>query len=573
MVMAIRPVRKQCCVVAIDCVKCAQSIAVLDHVDIVNLSLGSSYGHPFHDDLSQAVEAATAIGVLSVAAAGNSRDRPYVVNTPASILSALAVAQTLIPPEIPISLKVDGINYAAVFQSWSDPLGEIVITGPITYGDGDSGNLDGCEEFAEGTLDGKIVLVDRGNCTFTLKVNHIGNAGGVAGIIGLINDELPFDSSDGDDPVDIPAYMISLKDANAIKATITEETVAMLDPDNKEVLPARMARSSSRGPQNDRRTLIKPEIGGPGGSISAVASTGSRRAPFSGTSAAAPIVSGAAALLLQAYPYLSPAEVKARLMNNGETNVLDADNKLAPITRLGGGNVQVDRSFLAPAAAWDEENQQGALSFGFIDVYKKKHVLFRRALVRNYSNETIVYDIKPMFRHDEISDAVEVTTNFPGKLQVEAGQDRFISVVMTIYGDRLPGNEMNSGREGRNGTALSINEFDGYLQFDDGVHPIHLPWHVLPRKAANFSLLEDKLDFSQKNPITVNTQNAGAGIAQISTFSIISLSENIPEGGPGEQEPTPGELRVFAPFLSGGFIPIISLLTLRLLSICQIFVR
>jgi len=526
-------------------VTCAQSLAPLDHVDIINLSLGSRYGQPFHDDLSQAVEAASAMGVLSVAAAGNGSDRPYVVNTPASVLSILAVAQTLLPPEAPVMLKVDGEDYEAVFQPWSVTLDSIII-GTIIYGDGNGGNTDGCGEFIAGSLAGKVVLVDRGNCTFSLKISQIGAAGGIAGIIGLVDDSPPFVSGYGGDPVDIPAYIISLADSNNIKAAITEGSIATLDPDNKAELPPMMAQSSSRGPQNDPRTLIKPEIGCPGGTVSAVAGRGTRRESFSGTSAAAPMVTGAAALLLEAYPNLTPAEVKARLMNSGETNVVESGDTLAPITRIGSGNVRVDRSLTARAAAWDAENQQGALSFGFIDVDRKNHVLFKRVMVRNYSNETIICSITPIFRYadDEDSGAVEVSTNFPGKLKVHAGQDRFVSVVMTIYGDRLSGNEMNSGRNGANATALSINEYDGYLIFDDGAHPIHLPWHVLPRKASNVTFGEDRLDFSEKNPSTVDMYNAGAGIAQISTFSIIALSDDIPEGGPGEQEPTPGETRL-----------------------------
>lgn len=135
----------------------------IDHVDIINMSLGGRYGQPFHDDLSQAVERASAIGVLSVCAAGNARNRPYITNTPASVLSALSVAQTLIPPEAPVLLNVDGKDYQTVFQSWSAPLDESGLAGPFQYGDGNGGNAEGCMEFPEGSLDGKIVLVDRGS--------------------------------------------------------------------------------------------------------------------------------------------------------------------------------------------------------------------------------------------------------------------------------------------------------------------------------------------------------------------------------------------------------------------------
>ena len=41
-----------------------------DRVDVINMSLGSPYGQPFDDDLAAAVDAATALGVLTVASAG-----------------------------------------------------------------------------------------------------------------------------------------------------------------------------------------------------------------------------------------------------------------------------------------------------------------------------------------------------------------------------------------------------------------------------------------------------------------------------------------------------------------------
>lgn len=98
---------------------------------------------------------------------------------------------------------------------------------------------------------------------------------------------------------------------------------------------------------------------------------------------------------------------------------------------------------------------------------------------------------------------------------------------------------MNSGREGDNATALTLNEYGGYLTLEDNVDSIHVPWHILPRKAANVKFPDTRLDFSNENSTTVDMSNEGAGTAQISTFSIIALSENLPEGGPGEQMPTP----------------------------------
>ena len=76
---------------------------------------------------------------------------------------------------------------------------------------------------------------------------------------------------------------------------------------------------------------------------------GTATTPFGGTSGAAPMVAGSAALLLQAYPNRSPAEIKAILMNTRRDRRSTPIRRLlpgvlAPITRIGGGEVRVDRA-------------------------------------------------------------------------------------------------------------------------------------------------------------------------------------------------------------------------------------
>ena len=122
--------------------------SVDDHVDVINMSLGSDYGTAIDDDLSQAVEIATAVGTLTVASAGNGADKPYVVGTPSVAPTALSVAQTAVPSAIQALMEVTapaGIAglYAAVFQPWSAPL-TTVLEGYVQYGDGAGGNLLGC---------------------------------------------------------------------------------------------------------------------------------------------------------------------------------------------------------------------------------------------------------------------------------------------------------------------------------------------------------------------------------------------------------------------------------------------
>jgi len=166
-----------------------------DRVDVINMSLGSSYGQPFDDDLAAAVDNATMAGVLTVASAGNSADKPYANGTPAGANSALSVAQTSVPSAIQAQMRIVAPSsiaglFPAVFQPWSSPL-VAAVEAPLQYGNGAGGNLNGCAPFPADSLAGKIVLVDRGACNFTLKIKNVADAGGLIGIIGLIAPGMP----------------------------------------------------------------------------------------------------------------------------------------------------------------------------------------------------------------------------------------------------------------------------------------------------------------------------------------------------------------------------------------------
>lgn len=520
-----------------------------DHVDIVNMSLGSTYGQPFDDDLSLAVDNATAFGVLTVASAGNSSDKPYITGTPSAAPTALSVAQTQVPSAELQLISIGALEIAAVFQPWAvQPVG--VISGPLQYGDGAGGNLNGCAPFAPGSLDNKIVLVDRGACNFSLKIKTVGDAGGLVGIIGLVGPGAPFSGGDGGDIVTIPGYMISQADSNAMKAQVG--ATVTVDPANGLPLAGQMVGSSSRGPSNDYQQ-IKPEIGAPGASVSAIAGTGTNTGPFGGTSGAAPMVSGSAALLMSGFMTnqqsggggnanglaLTPGQAKALLMNNAETNIdIDPFSGLAEITRIGGGEVRVNWAMNAPAAAWDANAPQAGLSFGMVEV-DNVTTITRTVQVHNFSNKKQTYSVTPTFRFadDQASGAISVSAPSSVTVKPGLGRDLTFNVTITIDGSKLPGNFMNSGSNGANGAALTANEYDGYLVLDNGNgHAMNVPWHVLPRKAANVVA-------SQTSGISggavIGLDNQGAGIAQNDAFALVATSPDMPEGPKGGQSPTP----------------------------------
>jgi minor extracellular serine protease Vpr len=533
-----------------------------DRVHIINMSLGSPYGQPFDDDLSAAVDNAALLGILTVASAGNSGDKPYVHGSPGSAPSALAVAQTAVPSaflplmQILAPASIAG-SFPAIFQPWSAPL-TTVIDAPVQYGDGAGGNLLGCDPFTPGSLAGKIVLVDRGVCAFSVKIANIAAGGGLAGIIGLVAPGDPFEGGYGGGDVTIPGYMVSQAVANRLKSGLPN-TVVRFDPSVGIPLVGSVVGSSSRGPQHEDGTLIKPEIGAPGASVSAIAGSGTDTESFGGTSGAAPMVAGSAALLLEGFGGaktaakgtpagkaighgLSPVELKALLMNNGEIDIVNdaLTGALAPITRIGGGEVRVDRALAAPVAAWDNDVPSGALSFGFVDVADDVVALTKTVRVRNYANTRRTYSVTPTFRFADDGANGAVSVSAPARVTVMpgVGRDTLFTVTLTIDGSQLRGNFMNSGSQGANPAGLTLNEYDGYLVLDDGQHPIQLAWHVLPRKAAR--VLPDTMVLIPGSfPHVTGLNNTGVGTAQNDAYALLEVKPNLPQGGPGQQSPTP----------------------------------
>lgn len=528
-----------------------------DRVDLINMSLGSPYGQAADDDLAAAVEVAASVGTLTVASAGNSSDKPYVTGTPAASPSALSVAQTSVPSDVLPLLAViapEGLGpYAAVFQPWSQPLVS-AVGGNLQYGDGAGGNLDGCLPLDADSATGLVVLVDRGACDFSLKISNVAAGGAAAGIIGMVNADAPFTGALGACPDDlcssIPGFMISQANSNALKAALAGGTVTVeFDPESGLPLVNTMVGSSSRGPTM-LTNAIKPEIGAPGASVSAEVGTDTGTTPFGGTSGAAPMVTGSAALLISQFPDRSPAEIKSLLMNYAETEIYnDAPGApisapLAAIQRIGAGEVRVDDSYNgSDLAAWDTEAQTAALSFGFVDATAASTVLTREVTVRNYGASEQTLAITPSFRfeNDELNGAVDVSA--PASVVVPAGDDATFDVTLTIDGAALRAWTANSGGAGNNALPTTLLEYDGYIDLSaEGVDPLHLAWHVLPRQSGDVSATNDTVtitgEFDGVPAGSTTLNNAGIGIGAVDGYSLVGVSSELPPAEPGLQLPT-----------------------------------
>lgn len=89
----------------------------------------------------------------------------------------------------------------------------------VLVNDGAGVTSDGCEALAAGSLSGRAVLIDRGSCAFTVKVTNAQAAGALYVVIAQNIADPPFAGA-GTGTFSIPAMMISLADANVIKAAL-----------------------------------------------------------------------------------------------------------------------------------------------------------------------------------------------------------------------------------------------------------------------------------------------------------------------------------------------------------------
>ncbi len=459
---------------------------ISDRVDVMNLSLGSSYGQD-EDDLTAALNNASEAGVVVVASAGNSADRPYIVGSPSSGKNVVSVAQTQVPSATAVPLVVNsppavaGVYTNTATVDWAPvgagATGDVLFVGTACPG-----------EPALPNLAGKIALIDRGACSVSLKVDRAAQAGAIGVLIGLVASGDAITFSYGGGALFVPTLVITQSTSNRIKANIAAPVNVSISPAAAVALAGSMVGSSSRGPTFSRNS-IKPDIGAPGASVSAVAGSGDGTEAFGGTSGAAPMVTGSVALLLKARPDLSPPEVKALLMNTGNTNVYTnpatQPGALAPITRIGGGEVRINAAVASRTAAWDREDLAGSLSFGYQPV-SGNTVLNRQVVVRNYGNASRSYSITPAFRYADDAASGAVSISAPASVTVGPNASTTFSVQLSIDPSKLPVWTLNGGSRGGDGFRLQGVEFDGYITIDGGADNVaRVAWQVLPHRAAD----------------------------------------------------------------------------------------
>ncbi|MEO8504662.1 MAG: S8 family serine peptidase [Acidobacteriota bacterium] len=393
-----------------------------DHLDVINMSLGSDFGTVINSSSVSSDNAALA-GVVVVTSAGNAGDTFFVAGAPGVATRVIATAASVdsgqTAPSIKANAPVGIVGYyqagtAAFGNAPPVPLGTTGnVVAALDPADG-AGPLttDGCSPITNGgAVAGNIALIDRGTCGFVVKTKNAQDAGAI-GVIIANSAAGVFGGMAGVDPtVVIPAVMVTFADGNTFKANIATLNVTLFPGSDM------VAGFSSRGPRQIQGSplALKPDISAPGLNISSVQTghtclvaagctgvsdpsgfqAGNQALVISGTSMASPHVAGIMALLRQVKPDWSVEELKALAMNYAIHDMTLNPNAVPPTfgdSRIGAGRVDPATAALGNVIAMNAE-EEGQVSIAFQPEVAGTVTRTKRVRVLNKGNTSQTFDL------------------------------------------------------------------------------------------------------------------------------------------------------------------------------------
>ena len=289
-----------------DAVVLAIQDAIADGMDVISLSLGFTFGTPYGDTLlSEAIEKAERAGIIVVGAAGNGGPHPRTIGAISVSDAMITTGAAHSDRQLVNAVRVAGTTMTA-FASESRPDVE-EVSGPLA--DVESLDRDGlaCRPLPAGSLAQRIALVLRGSCLFTEKIQNVA-AAGARGVIVYTAEGEPFPMPAS--ATLLPAMMVGGADGLALKraANVTLDFRWTSMPVNGDGVAA----FSARGPSP--HLTSEPDVAAVGETMLLPVPGGAYRI-LQGTSFSAPLLAGAAAVLKQQRPGLTPAQYRSLLVN------------------------------------------------------------------------------------------------------------------------------------------------------------------------------------------------------------------------------------------------------------------
>lgn len=405
--------------------------AIKDKVDVLNLSLGNNVNGP-DLPISLALNKAAEKGIVPVTSSGNSGPNMWTVGSPGTATKAISVGASTPTLKVPY-LTIDGLTEPVRLepmqgaQNW-----KLDRSYPIVFGGlGKPNDLTNAR--------GKIVLLERGELTFTEKANNANRAGAVAVVIyNNVNGSF---IGNLEAEVDIPVTTISKKDGKRLKARITDNAYARTNIIEEKDL---LADFSSRGPVTSTWE-VKPDVVAPGVAITSTVPGG--YLALQGTSMAAPHVAGASALIKQAHPDWSPDEIKAALMNTAKP-LSDQKGHSYRTYEQGAGRIQVEDAIKTNSLVLPS-----SLQFGKFKLAEEPHTHRQYITIENVSDEQQSYSFTiPKYEQG-------ISWDMPMFLTLKPKEKREVAIKMTV-----------------NPKELKKKIHDGYIEMQADSQKIRLPY-------------------------------------------------------------------------------------------------
>ncbi len=408
----------------------ALEAAYKDGFDVANMSLGGG-SNGAQDLVIQAVNKLDEVGMVVAIAAGNSGPGHYTVESPGAAERALTAGASTVPHFVGTPVTVGGTNVGAAagdFATVSTPLTAslAVVPGPV------NGLSTACAALSV-NLSGKIALISRGSCTFTVKIRNAQAAGAVAVLVAnnVAGDPTAMGTDGTADQPTIPAYMVALStvatlgDLNKDNASTTiASQLQYFLTDNENI----MAGFSSQGP-TDVTYRVKPDVVAPGVNVlSSLPHTACSAPPcwafFQGTSMATPHLAGSAAVVLWEHPSWSAAQVRSAIVNTAARDVLKDYQTGSKIVTdpniIGAGLEQLDQAVATPVTL-----DPVSISFGAIPSGAGQTKTFDVTLT-NTTDQPAIFKLSI-----ESKDASVAYSVRGGTLALGAKQSGKVTVVMT----------------------------------------------------------------------------------------------------------------------------------------------
>ena len=316
--------------------------AIEDEADIINISLGVNKTNA---KIERAVNNALEKEIFVVTAAGNDGPGLKTIGSPGRNFGSVTVGATYnnLTSSLVATLEVDEKPYTVIPMVGSTKLEEPII-GKIVFGG--FGKIDDLKEI---DVKDAILIVERGSDVegellyFSIKEKNTANAGAKALIVynnkaGIFLGELIHEFMEPGYTPQIPVVSIDREEGLEIKESIKNGNEASM---HLFYNPDFVTHFSSRGPVSP--FYLKPEIVAPGAYINSTQNNAGYNFT-SGTSYAAPHVSGAAALLLQKNSELHHHEIKSLLLTTVEP-VSDAYGQEFSIHEAGAGRLDIGNAY------------------------------------------------------------------------------------------------------------------------------------------------------------------------------------------------------------------------------------